>query len=45
MDKVQNDCEAMDMISQDAISLAVDREKLRKSIMELLLHALASSRH
>ena len=46
MDMIQKDCKAMDMTIQDGSSRAMDREKWRKSTMELPLHALiASSRH
>jgi len=45
IDVVQKDSEAMDMTLQDAISQTLDREKWRKSIMELPLRAFASSRH
>ena len=46
MDMIQEDCKAMDTTIQDAIDRAMDKEKWRKSIMELPLHALiASSGH
>ena len=45
MDMFQKDCEAMDTTIQDAISRTMDKEKWRKSIMELPSRASASSRH
>ena len=42
---IQKDGEAMETTIQDAINRAMDREKWRKSTMELPLRAFASSRH